>query len=301
MRAAKMASLVVAFGMAGVIGGCGGGSDGTPTITVRPKTVSGGGPKTQNKTNGQPNDKTPQGNGTFTGTIKYNGPATSPGIPMNFNASDPKADKFCVANKDKIKDRSLLVGAKGGLANVVIYLVEPPDKYTLKVPEEARKFANKGCMFSPRMMAVVVGRTVRILNEDQTAHNTHIFPKNIENDAFSQLLSIGKNKDFTYNAPETVPLKVTCDIHGWMQAYHLPLDHHFFAVTDEKGEFEIKGLPAGMHTFKAWHEKAGLLERNWTVEIKKDETTTENKTYEPAKFLSFAGPRSRTVVVSLSK
>ena len=40
-----------------------------------------------------------------------------------------------------------------------------------------------------------------------------------------------------------VPFK--CDVHGWMNAYVGVLDHPFFAVTDEDGKFELKGLPPG--------------------------------------------------------
>ena len=32
------------------------------------------------------------------------------------------------------------------------------------------------------------------------------------------------------------------------------MDHPFYAVTDEKGAFEIKGLPAGKYEIEIWHE-----------------------------------------------
>jgi len=301
MKAAHLASLTVAVGL---LAGCGGGSESTPNIVAKPKPVqsNGGVSKTQN--GNQPNGKKSAGGvGTLTGQIIYDGTPPAAGVPTGFNPADPKTDKFCVANKEKIKDRSLLVDATTkGVKNVVIYLIDPPLNYTPQVPEQIKEFTNKDCMFSPRMMPVLVGRTVRILNEDQTSHNTHIFPKNALNEGFSELLSIGKTKDFTYGGAETVPLKVTCDIHGWMQAYHLPLNHKFFAVTDEKGQFTIPDLPAGEHRFKVWHEVPGLLEREWIVNIEGGgKTTTKTLTYGSGKFLTFTGPRPKTVVVSLPK
>jgi len=33
--------------------------------------------------------------------------------------------------------------------------------------------------------------------------------------------------------------------------------HPYFAVTDEKGEFKLPGLPPGSYTLEAWHERLG--------------------------------------------
>jgi carboxypeptidase family protein len=48
---------------------------------------------------------------------------------------------------------------------------------------------------------------------------------------------------------------VGCDVHPWMRAYVSVLDHPFYAVTNEDGTFEIKGLPAGEYEVEAYHEK----------------------------------------------
>jgi hypothetical protein len=40
-----------------------------------------------------------------------------------------------------------------------------------------------------------------------------------------------------------------------MRAYVGVLQHPFFAVTDQNGRFEIKGVPPGTYTLVAWHEK----------------------------------------------
>ena len=88
---------------------------------------------------------------------------------------------------------------------------------------------------------------------------------------------------------------------GWMAAYHLPLDHEFFAVTDAKGKFEIKNLPAGTHKFNIWHEKAGYLNRELSISIKGGAAEDRTLKYAPSKFASFNGPLPKTVVISMSK
>ena len=43
-----------------------------------------------------------------------------------------------------------------------------------------------------------------------------------------------------------------------MKAYILPRDNPYFAVTNDKGQFEIKDVPAGENVeFQVWQEVAG--------------------------------------------
>jgi len=51
----------------------------------------------------------------------------------------------------------------------------------------------------------------------------------------------------------------------------------FFAVTDAKGHFEIKGLPAGTYTLGAVHEKMG--EQTMTVTVKPHGVETADFSY----------------------
>jgi hypothetical protein len=41
--------------------------------------------------------------------------------------------------------------------------------------------------------------------------------------------------------------------------------HPFFAVSDQLGNYEIRGLPAGTYKLVAWHEKLGEQELEITV------------------------------------
>ena len=56
-----------------------------------------------------------------------------------------------------------------------------------------------------------------------------------------------------------------CDIHSWMKSFVFAMDHPYFAVTDEKGQYKIAGLPAGDYTVAAWHEEFGEQEAKITV------------------------------------
>lgn len=303
MKTIKTSTALAAFGLLVTLGGCGGGADSVPTLTARSKRVvtnTGNGsnavvPKKGEK-NGQPKGEP----GTFKGRIVYDGPAPSVGKPSGFNPTDAKTDKFCVGIQGKITDQSLIVGDNHGLQNVLIYLKKKPAGYTVVVPKTVVEYKNENCMFVPRLLPVIVNRTIRITNKDKTNHNTHIHP--LENPAISSVITYGKSVDYQYKVKELIPVKVTCDIHGWMFGYHLPLDHEFFAVTKSDGSFEIKNLPAGNYEFVVWHERSGYLKRRLKVSIKAGETNDfkDSLKYSPSKFAVFNGPAPKTIVLSLN-
>lgn len=66
-----------------------------------------------------------------------------------------------------------------------------------------------------------------------------------------------------------------------MAAWIAVVDHPFFAVTDVKGRFEIKGLPPGKYTLEAWHEKLRSVAKE--VEVKAGGTATADFTLEENK------------------
>lgn len=56
------------------------------------------------------------------------------------------------------------------------------------------------------------------------------------------------------------PVALKCSVHPWMKAYVWAFDHPFAALTNEKGEYEIKGIPTGVKLrVVAWHEGAGWV------------------------------------------
>ena len=67
-------------------------------------------------------------------------------------------------------------------------------------------------------------------------------------------------------------IKLRCDAgHSWMNAYVHVFDHPYYAVTDGKGRFTIKDVPAGKYTLEFWHEPIAdqqpPLIRTATVEV----------------------------------
>lgn len=205
-----------------------------------------------------------EGTGTLRGKIVLDGPFT-PLPPLYAKGSDVKDAAVCAAVE--APNESILV-KDGGLANVFIYLRKAPKSVPKVDPGATVEFDQKNCVFKPHAMIVRVGETVKVLNSDSVAHNTHT--NGIKTTSFNSIVNPNDTvgAKLVYKQAEQEPISVVCDIHAWMRAYHLPIDHPYAAVSGEDGTFEIKDLPAGKHEFKIWHEAAGMLEKALVVTIK---------------------------------
>lgn len=212
--------------------------------------------------------------GVLSGRVVLKGDRVS--LPVLIAQGADVKDKEVCAAVD-VPDERLVVGADNGVANVFVYLVKAPKNgKKLEIPADPFFFDQKNCRFLPHCSVIPTGQLVKVLSDDSVAHNTHTYPS--RNTSISSVVSAGDRVgqvEFTYGKAETAPFAVTCDFHGWMKAYHLPLDHPYYAVTDENGGFSIPDLPAGKHTFVVWHEAAdgNYVERKLAVEIQPGGTT----------------------------
>ena len=204
------------------------------------------------------------GVGTLKGRVVYVGSYT-PLAPLFAKGAAAKDPSVC--GVEAIPNETILV-KDGGLANTFIYLDKIPKGAVIPAVGDPILFDQKVCVFTPHAMVVRVKQPIKILNADGAAHNTHTYPK--KNTAFNSVVQPNDRSgvDLTYGQAEKEPFTVGCDIHSWMTAYHLPLDHPFGAVSAADGTFEIKDLPAGKHEFKVWHEVGKMVEKAFVVTIK---------------------------------
>ncbi len=265
-----------------LISGCGLAT--TPPVTVSIKPAEEGAVASAaatETTDAKPSETAATGaGGDLVGVVLFDG--TPPILPpVIAQGSDAKDKEVCSVNA--IPDERLVVDpASKGVQNVFVFFDKAPAGASPVPPPEKQIFDQKGCKFIPHAMIVRTKQPLLILSDDGVGHNTHTYPG--RNAGFNGGIKPNDRTGvpITYVQPEREPFKVVCDIHSWMKAYHLPLDHGFAAVTNEKGEFTIKGLPAGTHTLKVWHESGNLLERALKVTIPSKEPLTLK--YDAAKF-----------------
>lgn len=163
----------------------------------------------------------------------------------------------------------------GGIANIVLYMRKAPEIHPdLKVSAEKKvEFDQKDCRFLPHVMVVRTDQVVVCKSSDSTAHNVHTNP--FRNTPVNQTVQPNDQNglEVKMSAAESLPVKVVCDIHPWMTAWWVVVDHPYAAVTDEKGNFKIENLPEGDHEFIVWHDTAGYIDRKFVIKVKAGETT----------------------------
>ena len=249
------------------------GAHAEPSVRVKPAEsavvkVDGDKPATSTDGSGSPSSG---GVGTLVGRVIFEG--TPPASGVIFKKGTANRDStVCSADAD-IPKEDLVISASKGVANVFVFLDKPPAGFKPMPPTEDIQFDQKNCRFTTHAMFCQVGQTVRIMNDDGVLHNTRCIGDrngNVNN-------TVGANDrtgiKLVYKRAERGPFPVKCDLHSWMSAYHLVLDHPFAAASDADGNFKIENLPAGTYQFKVWHErgdggKPGLLESKYKVVIK---------------------------------
>jgi plastocyanin len=207
-----------------------------------------------------------------TGKVKLDGKAPEP------KEIDMSGVKECAAqHADPVMEETIVASEKGELANVVV-MVKAEEAAALggEVPKETAVLDQKGCQYVPHVMAMMVGQKMAVKNDDPFLHNVHSLAQTNPAFNFGQPnKDPGKAVD-PPKASETI--KIKCDVHPWMSAWIIVLDHPFFAVSKPDGSFEIKGLPDGDYTLQAWHEKLGTQESKVSVKGGKAEA---NFTFKP--------------------
>src|SRR5262245_30031218 len=136
------------------------------------------------------------------------------------------------------------------LRHVVVYLKDAPRTPTPVMRAEIRQ---RNENFVPRVVAVTVGSTVDFPNDDPIYHNVFSLSrtKTFDLGRFPK----GKSRGEKFDKPGVV--KVFCQIHSHMSATVMVFDHPWFALPDDEGTFDLQGVPPGMHSITAWHERLG--------------------------------------------
>ncbi len=235
--------------------GCGGSKE-APESTSQPAAPAGGGAAVDATTAGD-----------------VSGSVTLDGAAPTFKAINMSAEPFCSkAHTTAVMPEDVVTGDKGALANVVVYVKDDMSKYSFDTPKDPVALDQRGCMYTPHVVALMAGQTIEVKNDDQTTHNIHPTPK--DNREWNQSQPPGAAPLDEQFARGEVAIPVKCNVHPWMKGYIAVFKHPFFAVTSKDGKFDLKGLPPGTYTIEAWQEKFGTVDQQVTIGPKESKTVS---------------------------
>jgi hypothetical protein len=220
-----------------------------------------------------------QGWGTIKGRVVYSGAQ----IPVPQNLTVNKDQQHCLS-KGPIASEELVVNPQNkGVRWVFVWLAPEKGGQPLAIhpgladiKERRVSIDQPCCRFEPHALGLREGQELEAKNSGQVAHNVHWTGHPAFNPGGNVILPVGKAhliKDL--KADDKFPVKIECNIHGWMNAWVRVFNHPYFAVTDVDGKFEMKNAPAGQYRLKVWSD-AGYgpgLRDGIAVAIKNNEVT----------------------------
>lgn len=187
------------------------------------------------------------GDGVIKGIVKFDGrQAKRKALAMS-------ADPVCAAAHGDVKAlrETFVFGDNNTLQNVFVYISKGLEGQTFPASTKEAIIDQRGCIYIPHVLGIVVGQPVKILNSDDTVHNVHTQPK--INASFNKAQIPGAMLKTMFEDVE-MEVNVKCDVHPWMKGYVHVMDHPFFAITQQDGTFEIRGVPPGNYELATWHE-----------------------------------------------
>ena len=224
---------------------------------------------------------TTDGPAKFVGRVVVNGEVAAL-APLLKQGQETK-DQVC--SDDAVPNEKYVVSSDGGLANVFVYMKRAPKSGVPEPSGDPVDLDQKGCLFIPHASIFRVGQPLHLKNSDPVAHNVRI--STFVNTPFNQTIPANDatGLDFLANRAERTPSEIRCDIHAWMGAWALALDHPWGAVTDADGRFDINDLPDGTWEFVVWHEAAGYVDRGFEVNAVAGQVVEQEFTVDPAKLV----------------
>ena len=183
------------------------------------------------------------------------------------------ADRVCSASHEEPPLTEGIVATDGRLRDVMVYISKGLEDYRFPWVTEAATIDQVGCVYKPHVLAVRTRQPVKFLNSDATSHNVNSAEGTKLGQGFNKTTPTkGSSFEWQFRKAE-LGIRVKCDIHPWMSATIHVLDHPYFSVTDEQGQWEFaRALPPGRYTLTAVHP--GLGDQSEEIEIKAGEAPT---------------------------
>ena len=200
--------------------------------------------------------------GTLKGKVVWGGSET----PKPELVKIDKDQDHCLSKGDITSEKLVIDPATKGVRWVMVWLVDPknpkadlPIHPSLKEPKEKEVLVDQPCCkFEPHLITLREGQTLVAKNSSPIPHNVNLVSTG-KNPSKNEIIPPGRQVKVDSWVAASSPTLINCDIHPWMMGYIRVFNHPYFAVTDDKGGFEIPNAPVGSYNLVVWQEEVGWV------------------------------------------
>lgn len=179
--------------------------------------------------------------GSVAGTIKF--------------AGVPPADSVMITKDQQVcgpKTEGPIEATSKGISNAVVWIADVKTGKPLPI-EKRVELGSEDCVIDPRVLGVVVGTTVNVVNDDRLIHRL-VFTRGSKTLTVMPFFNTGQMVASELLAKTPGIVEVRCVQHPWTRGYIAVFNHPYFAVTDRNGGFKIDSLAPGTYRMMVWHE-----------------------------------------------
>ena len=191
---------------------------------------------------------------------------------VRFEGQPPERFRIGAADKDECQHHpevqhlsDIAIVNDGKVQYAYVYLKSGIDEARIPpAPAASVTLDQRGCIYTPHVVALRTGQKLLVANSDPTTHNVN-FKAKLNNVLGNKSMGQGQAPlEFTYTREEhEIPFK--CDVHPWMGAVVHVEEHPWFSVTGERGEFRIEAIPPGEYVVEVLHETFGKERASVTI------------------------------------
>jgi plastocyanin len=166
-------------------------------------------------------------------------------------------DSFRRQCGEHIPDRTLIVTKGGDLANAVVFVA---GAHASAATDSSRSHTGsslidqRGCTYFPPVVALLAGGEIEFLNSDPLLHNVHAKSRG---ELFNFAMPLQGLKVRKRLPEHEAVVRLSCDVHPWMQAVIRTFTHPQFGVTDASGRYQLSEVPSGRSQVVFWHQRFG--------------------------------------------
>jgi hypothetical protein len=148
------------------------------------------------------------------------------------------------------------------LGPIVVFLDGIDGPLHFAVPSGEPTMHQRDARFRPGFLAITVGQSVAMPNDDSIYHNVFSYSK--PNDFDLGMYRSGESHRVKFRYPGVV--RAYCSIHESMSATIFVAPSPWWSLAQDDGTFEIRGIPAGRYKLRTWAERLPDSEREIRIE-----------------------------------